>query len=100
VEAADGREAVEASLRECPDLIVMDLNMPVMDGPAATERIREMRDKCGDTPVVVITAFNTYGMREDAAEVGRNAYLPKPVDLDEFASVDVGDIRGGGHHGD
>jgi len=56
LEAADGREAVELAVSECPDLVVMDLNMPVMDGLAATERIREMKDRCGDVPVVAVTA--------------------------------------------
>src|ERR1043165_1340471 len=64
VEAADGQEAVEMAQRECPDLVVMDLNMPVMDGLAATERIRELRDKCGTVPVVAVTAYDTY-------EIGR-----------------------------
>ena len=87
VEAADGREAVELAVSECPDLVLMDLNMPVMDGLAATERIRELKDRCGDVPVVAITAFDTYGMREAATEAGCNAYLLKPLALDELGSV-------------
>jgi CheY-like chemotaxis protein len=70
VEAGDGGEAVEVAVRECPDLVVIDLNMPVMDGLAATEKIREMKERCGDMPVVVVTAFDTYGMREAASETG------------------------------
>src|ERR1051325_3071777 len=73
VEAADGREAVEVAVSECPDLVVMDLNMPVMDGLAATERIRELRDKCGNVPVVAVMAFDTYGMKEAALAAGCNA---------------------------
>ncbi len=87
VEAADGREAVEVARRECPDLILMDLNMPVMDGLAATERIRELKEKCGDVVVVAITAFDTYGMREAALEAGCRAYLLKPLALDELGSL-------------
>ena len=90
VEAADGREAVEAAVLLCPDLVVMDLNMPVMDGLAATERIRELRDKCGDVPIVAVTAFDTYGMREAAFEAGCTAYLLKPLALDELESVIAG----------
>ncbi len=90
VEAADGREAVELALRECPDLVVMDLNMPVMDGLAATERIRELRDKCGNVPIVAVTAFDTYGMRDAALEAGCDAYLLKPLALDELESVVAG----------
>jgi CheY-like chemotaxis protein len=90
VEAADGLAAVEAALSECPDLIVMDLNMPVMDGLAATERIRELRDRCGDVPIVAATAFDTYGIRDAALEAGCNAYLLKPLDLDELVSVIAG----------
>jgi two-component system, cell cycle response regulator DivK len=87
VEAADGREAVEAARSECPDLVIMDLNMPVMDGLAATERIRELRDRCGNVPIVAATAYDTYGMREAATEAGCDAYLLKPLDLDELESV-------------
>src|SRR5437870_4357920 len=87
VEAADGGEAVEAACRVCPDLILMDLNMPVMDGLAATERIRELKDRCGDVPIVAVTAFDTYGMREAALEAGCDAYLLKPLALDELESV-------------
>lgn len=94
VEAADGREAVEAALSECPDLIVMDLNMPVMDGLAATERIRELREKCGDAPIVAVTAFDTYGIREAALEAGCNAYLLKPLALEELESVVAGLLSG------
>ena len=90
VEAADGGEAVETAVRVCPDLVVMDLNMPVLDGLAATERIRELRDRCGDVPIVAVTAFDTYGMREAAFEAGCNAYLLKPLALDELESVVAG----------
>lgn len=90
VSAADGGEAVEVALRECPDLVVMDLNMPVMDGLAATERIRELRDKCGRVPIVAVTAFDTYGMRDAAFEAGCNAYLLKPLAFDELEAVVAG----------
>ena len=86
-EAADGRAAVEVALRECPDLILMDLNMPVMDGLAAAERIRELKEKCGDVAMVAVTAFDTYGMREAALEAGCQAYLLKPLALDELEAV-------------
>lgn len=94
VEAADGREAVEATLRECPDLVLMDLNMPIMDGLAATQRIRELKDKCGNLPIVALTAFDTYGMREAALEAGCDAYLLKPLALDELESVVAGLLVG------
>jgi len=87
LEAADGRQAVEAALRVCPDLILMDLNMPVMDGLAATERIRELKERCGDVAVVAVTAFDTYGMKEAALEAGCDAYLLKPLALDELEAV-------------
>src|ERR1043165_10187 len=87
VEAADGREAVETALRVCPDLILMDLNMPVMDGLAATERIRELKERCGDVAIVAVTAFDTYGMKEAAIEAGCDAYLLKPLALDELEEV-------------
>jgi two-component system, cell cycle response regulator DivK len=94
IEAGNGREAVEAALSECPDLVLMDLNMPVLDGLAATERIRELRERCGKVPIVAATAYDTYGMREAALEAGCNAYLLKPLDLDELESVIAGLLFG------
>jgi CheY-like chemotaxis protein len=87
IEAADGREAVEIAARACPHLILMDLNLPVMDGLAAAARIRELKERCGDVPIVAITAFDTYGMKAAALEVGCNAYLLKPVAVDEVRGV-------------
>lgn len=87
VEAADGAAAVEGARRVCPDLVLMDLNMPVMDGLAATERIRQLKDECGNIPVIAFTAFDTYGMREAALEAGCDAYLLKTLDFDELESA-------------
>ena len=87
LEAADGGAAVKLAREMCPDLVVMDLNMPVMDGLAATERIRQFKYECGDVPIVVVTAFDTYGMREAAREAGCDAYLLKPLALDELESI-------------
>ena len=82
LEAHGGREAVEAARERCPDLILMDLNMPEMDGLAAARLIRECREPCQDVPIVALTAFDVYGMREAALEAGCNDYLTKPVDFD------------------
>ena len=90
VEAADGEAAVEAARKVCPDLVLMDLNMPVMDGLAATERIRQLKDECGNIPVIAVTAFDYHGIREAALEVGCVAYLLKPLALDELESVIAG----------
>jgi len=87
LEAADGRQAVEVARRECPDLILMDLNMPVMDGLAATEQIRSLREHCGGVPIVAVTAFDTYGMKEAALEAGCDAYLLKPLAVDQLKEV-------------
>ena len=80
-EAANGREAVEFVQRRCPDLILMDINMPVMDGIQATERIRQCKDACERVPILAITAYDTYGMEEAALEAGCDDYILKPVDF-------------------
>jgi CheY-like chemotaxis protein len=79
VEAADGRQAVEAARRECPDLILMDLNLPGMDGVAATRLIRELKELC-HVPVVAVTAHDTEEYRRSAILAGCNDYVTKPPD--------------------
>lgn len=87
VEAANGQEAVELVRQDCPDLILMDLNMPLMDGLAATEQIRECRELCQKVTILAITAHDTYGMKEAALEAGCNGYLTKPIDFDHLQKV-------------
>ena len=82
VEATNGQEGVEMAQSHCPDLILMDLNMPVVDGLVAAERIRASGDSCQDVPIIAITAFDTYGMKEAALEAGCNGYIAKPIDFD------------------
>ena len=83
-EAPDGEAAVESARRVCPDLILLDLNMPRLDGLATAQKIRELRGVCGDVPIVAVTAFDTYGMREAALEAGCDDYLTKPIDISDL----------------
>jgi two-component system, cell cycle response regulator DivK len=84
VEATNGREAVESAQRDCPDVVLMDLNMPHMDGLTATKLIRECRELCSRATIIAVTAFDTYGMREAAIEAGCNDYLVKPLDFSDL----------------
>lgn len=81
--ACDGLEAIEAALSARPDLILMDLNLPRLDGLAATERIRAHGD-LSEVPIIALTAFDTYGIREAAFEAGCRYYLLKPLKSDEL----------------
>lgn len=87
VEAADGREAVEVAERACPSLILMDLNMPLVDGLAAAAQIRECQGRCRNVPILAMTAFDTYGMKEAALEAGCDDYITKPIDADDLDRV-------------
>ena len=87
VEAANGQEAVELAKRTCPDLILLDLNMPQLDGLAAAQQIRECKAACRDAPIVAMTAFDTYGMEAATREVGCDGYIAKPIDLDRLDRV-------------
>jgi CheY-like chemotaxis protein len=87
VEARNGVEALEKVAEYKPDLIIMDLNMPHLDGLSTTERIRQFREKQSQVPIVAITAFDTFGMREAALQAGCNEYLLKPLDLDQLGTL-------------
>src|SRR5213079_1526689 len=73
LEASDGAQAVEVAARERPQIILMDLNLPVMDGLAATERIRSNPD-LRDTIVVAVTAYSDQDYRARALAAGCNAF--------------------------
>lgn len=86
LEAANGQEAIELAQRERLDLILMDLNMPVLDGFTATLRIREY-EPTRDVPVVAVTAFDTAEFRAAATAVGCSEYIVKPLDFERLSSV-------------
>jgi CheY-like chemotaxis protein len=83
-EAADGQEALDIAMDYRPSLIVIDLNMPVLDGLETIKNFRELEAEGDHTPIVAITAYNVYGMEEAALETGSNIYLTKPLDLEEL----------------
>lgn len=86
VEARDGREAVELARQNCPALILMDLNMPVMDGFSAARQIRSIEELCR----VVIVAFSARGSgggRERAIEAGCDEYVSKTAGVGRLQAI-------------
>ncbi|MGH9967847.1 MAG: response regulator [Pyrinomonadaceae bacterium] len=79
-EAEDGAKAVEIALREHPDIILMDLTLPVMDGLAATAKIRS-NDAMREVPIIAVTAHQETDFRAEAKASGFDAYVTKPIDI-------------------
>lgn len=77
----NGRLAVEEFKSLAPDLIIMDVSMPEMNGYDATKAIRELEDKVGGhVPIIGVTAHALKGDREKCLESGMDDYMPKPID--------------------
>ena len=83
IEAVNGQEGVELAEREGPDLILMDLSLPVMDGWEATRQLKA-NDKLRSIPVIALTAHAMKGDEEKALAAGCDDYLVKPLDEDEL----------------
>ena len=83
VEAADGRQALDCAERVRPDLIVMDVTMPVMDGLEATRSIRRSPTLAG-LPILASSGSTNHETEAKCLEAGADAFLAKPIDLDEF----------------
>lgn len=81
LEAADGAQAVRVAARERPEVILMDLSLPVLDGLAATEQIRA-DPALRDTVIVAVTAHHEQDYRARALAAGCDAFVTKPVDFD------------------
>jgi CheY-like chemotaxis protein len=86
VEAINGEEAVEIAKRERPGLILMDLSLPLLDGLAATRRIRQHKE-LRDVPIVAVSAHDTADYHADALAAGCNDYVTKPIDFDQLEAL-------------
>ena len=86
VEALNGREAVEVALRVRPEIILMDLSLPFVDGLAAT---RQISSKAGmsKVPIVAVSAHDTSDFHGLALEAGCNAYVTKPIDYPQLEAL-------------
>lgn len=85
VHAANGESALACARTAQPHLILMDIQMPKMDGYEAAQRIREMPGLDG-IPIVAVTSFAMIGDRERALRVGFAGYIEKPISTDTFVA--------------
>ena len=86
LEATDGKAAVDTTLLHRPDLILMDLTLPTVDGITATRLIRGDQT-VGRTPIIFLTGRAEPGRRQDALDAGCDDYLVKPVEIEDMLAV-------------
>ncbi len=86
VEATDGKQGVESAKANKPDLILMDIQMPVMDGLEAT-KILKADSTTSDVPIVALTANAMKGDEQKITEAGCDGYMTKPIDIKEFLKL-------------
>ena len=86
VEAEDGNQAIATAESQRPDLIIMDVEMPELDGLAATRKIRELKDLRA-VPIVAVSAYGADQYREYALEAGCNEYVSTPFEPEELERV-------------
>jgi DNA-binding response OmpR family regulator len=86
IEAEDGRKAVEAVRQEEPDLVLMDVTLPVIDGLQATREIRS-DEKFERLPIIILSAHDSEEIRREAAEAGGSEYLSKPFEIAELKKL-------------
>ncbi|MFN2516345.1 MAG: response regulator [Pyrinomonadaceae bacterium] len=86
VEAINGQEAVEVATQQRPQVILMDLSLPLIDGLAATRRIRTLPG-LNKVPIVAVSAHDTADFHNEALAAGCDAYITKPIDYPELEDI-------------
>jgi CheY-like chemotaxis protein len=83
VRAHDGREGITLAVQETPDLILLDIQLPIMDGYATARELRKIPG-VNRTPIVALTSYAMVGDREKALEAGCTGYIEKPINPKTF----------------
>jgi CheY-like chemotaxis protein len=86
VEAMNGEDAVKLAKAESPQIILMDLSLPVIDGLAATRLIRKLPEFVS-TPIIAVSAHDTSDFQSEALDAGCNSYITKPIDFNELEEM-------------
>ncbi|MFN2492924.1 MAG: response regulator [Pyrinomonadaceae bacterium] len=86
LEATNGKEAVELASSELPQVILMDLSLPLIDGLAATRRIRSLPG-LNKIPIIAVSAHDTADFHSEALAAGCDAYITKPIDYPELEDI-------------
>lgn len=81
--AADGAQGIETARRFVPDLILLDIQLPLLDGYAVARVLRQT-ESLSRTPIVAVTSYAMIGDREKCLEVGCNGYIEKPINPETF----------------
>ena len=87
LEAEDGRSAVDVATKEIPDVILMDLTLPHMDGFSAAKLIRKKSGKLQTVPIIAVTAHQETDFRTGAKASGFDAYVTKPIDINSLKEL-------------
>lgn len=85
IEARSGEEGVKLAVKEKPDLILMDIQLPGIDGLETTKRIRKL-EADRKTPIIALTSYAMTGDREKSLAAGCTGYIEKPINPDNFMS--------------
>jgi CheY-like chemotaxis protein len=83
IKCGTGEEAVETAVKEKPDLVIMDVQLPGIDGLEATKRIRAS-EADGNLPIVAVTSYAMTGDKERVLAAGCNGYIEKPINPETF----------------
>ncbi len=86
LKATDGEEALDMATRERPDLIIMDVQLPKLNGLEVTRKLRDTVE-FSHIPIIAITAFAMKGDKERAIEAGCDVYLTKPIDTRQLPGM-------------
>jgi len=86
LEAADGEEALDMAINNKPDLIIMDIQLPKVNGVEVTKKLRQMSD-FKQTPIIAVTAYAMKGDEEKFMKAGCDAYVPKPINTRQLPKI-------------